>query len=276
LLLIIFDILCLTKKFKKYFIMESACDDCRINGYLYKFSVDRKRRNFMQARAACMEKGGDLANNLESNTYRNFNKCCSSNSQYIIGLSDQDMCKNSGSGKYMWVGSDTCTNANPLMLIDQANNNGCQAVAITLQTNNALELPTASLIDCLTKNRFICQIPVLTTTITNPTPSTSTSFSSGSAPNMTQTIYDTQIPSTANPIRVTGGPTTINSPALIASLVIGGIVFLLLVVLMSILRKRHWKRRRTSDCDNYPVMSAQESNGTKEFQDNILYNGYVL
>ena len=143
-------------------MVMSECNECKVNGFSYTFSMEQKA--FNDAKTVCenMMGGGNLARNLDEETYTMFNDCCSNGNQYWIGLLRcNDQPNGSENSQYRWLGSNDCTSAAHLTLAPSHTTSSCQGVSISLNPNSQ-EIPSASASDCLGGNmRYICQFPDL-------------------------------------------------------------------------------------------------------------------
>ena len=139
-------------------MVMSECNECKVNGFSYTFSMEQT--TFNDAKTACenMMSGGNLARNLNEETYKMFNDCCSNGNQYWIGLLKcNDQSNGNKNFQYKWLGSSDCTSAAHLMVAPSHTTSSCQGVSISLNPNSQ-QIPSASASDCSGgKMRYICQ-----------------------------------------------------------------------------------------------------------------------
>ena len=146
----------------------TACDDCNIYGFSYKFA--NVSENFKEAQNKCKDLGGNLAKSLTEYIFKILNNCCSTQQHYWIGLVNDKNCDSNDKNRYHWIGdTDQCVNIEPLNLT-RRDNYACQAVAIQVNGSNNT-LPQAQLSNCTNAQRFICQIPLPSPTRFISTPS---------------------------------------------------------------------------------------------------------
>ena len=265
----------------------SQCNKCKVNGFSYTFSV--KQKTFDEAKTGCenMTGGGNLARNLDEETYKMFNDCCSRGGQYWIGLHNcNDQSNGSENSQYKWLESRDCTSAEPLEVTPAHIPSSCQGVSISLSPNSP-DIPLASESGCSGVNmRYICQFRIPNFTSSNP----ALSIPSRPGQNVIQTARDnfSTLPSTKNSMSTNNNnyfPTlssTENSKvdkSLLVGLSVSVAVLLLLAIILALfVMKRCFMRfHKNVDC-NQLAKSEQERNGgnnRRQIQDNILHNRWV-
>ena len=155
--------------------MSSMCNRCEQNDYLYEFFYNQA--GFQEAVNNCTNKKGSLASDLDEETLMNFNECCSNapGHQYYIGLvaRSNGQCNLNSSGQFQWAESNTCTDGNPLDTLHAQPNSTCQAVVITTHDDKNM-LPTSTVVNCTTKQHYICQIKKNLDVFPTISPATST------------------------------------------------------------------------------------------------------
>ena len=217
--------------------MFSNCT-CQIKDNTYRFSA--RSLSFERALTACTNEGGRLARFLTMLDYEELNSCCSQEGEYWIGLVDKRDCPHQND-PYRWDNTLMCRNAEPLAVITQPNNSGCQGV--TIRTGSQQVLPTARVIDCIQPQQFICQY--LSTPPT--TTATKTSISTNATNNSTTLFSSNQLSSIISsfPFFFRTSPTTIASStqsernaAIISSIILANIILLLLLAIFCFWRSK--------------------------------------
>ena len=247
--------------------MKSVCQPCERNGFSYAFYKEQLR--FQPSRQSCLDKGGSLASNLDAETYRMFQRCCPGGNQYWIGLFNQGNCPDD---QFQWVtGKRSCTSVKPLNVNNQPNNMNCQAIRISLRTNDhGISLPEAFDTDCTTASRYICQFRIPGAKATpSETRFASTATSTIMMPSEETTYF---LPSSTTDIS-----NNEHDPGFVAGIIVASALLFLCVLALFVIKRDYLKKRcQRSESNKYPVMSIQENNdqtATNEMQDNILYNG---
>ena len=124
-----------------------------------------------QAQNQCKKNGENLATNLDEQTYKGLNDCCSNGQRYRIGLVADSRCNDNAKNKFRWLDEDNCRRPNPLQ--PRSPTLKCQTVSLLLSSQKGI--PQAHIDECSTKQRFICQTPTKTTTSSQITIAESTS-----------------------------------------------------------------------------------------------------
>ena len=224
---------------------------------------------FEAANQSCLDKGGSLASNLDTETYRMFHRCCPGGNHYWIGLFNEGNCPDD---QFQWVsGEGSCTSAEPLKVINQPNNMKCKAVRIGLRTNDhGMSLPDAFDTDCTSATRYICQFQKSTTKVA---PSeTGFAFTATSTITMRSEETTQFLPSSTTVLSDSELDT-----GFVAGIIVASALLFLFVLAFFVIKRYYLKKRcQRNESTKYPVMSIREQNAqtaTKEMQDNVLYNG---
>ena len=174
--------------------------------------------------------------------------------------------------QFEWVtGEGSCTSAEPLDVGDQSKNMNCQAIRIGLRTNNhGMTLSNASVTDCTSGARYICQSQISTT---KAALSETRSVSRATSTITMRSEETTQF----LPSSKTFLSNNEQDPGFVAGIIVASALLFLCVLALLVIKRDYLKKRcQRSKSIEYPVMSNQVQNdqtAAKEMQDNILYNG---
>ena len=261
----------------------TRCTECIHDGYSYEFS--RRTANFYDASRRCLKEGGTLAKYLDDDAYIKLNKCCRTSNQYWIGLVDKDECSNNLNGSYKWEGDTTCSNARPLNVIDQPNNQRCQAVTIRVHPNSGEgSIPSALETDCGNAQRYICQFPVSST---SPPPTSTRSLETTQKITTGKSLltFTSKTSTYSSSLTTTTTSTPVDAQGafnagLTVGLAIGGLVLLtvaLILLVFCLIQKGYLKKMKDFGNNNTSDIDAPQSDKfpkDNQVQSNPLYNRY--
>ena len=253
------------------------CDDSKS-----VFTFSQRPATFQKAQIYCKQNGGTLARNLNASLYAKLLKCCSGNQlSYWIGLQNvgASKCTNTNSPGFQWIGSRICSDGSPLNIEGRHINNE-ECVAVTIQTRPSdtnRNVPVTRVEYCNTNNiYYICQTAkqnrnpkeTTTTTMKKSTRILMSEIKSSAAKKITHAFTPITIVNLKHFENSKNCKVLENSSWLRVGGFIGGavgfnvLVFLLLIILFCIKKKKFQKKHAIPLQSNSPNFSRDQANST--------------